>query len=79
MTAPPPKKKWYQFQPPINDDWGRLVGGVAGGLGAGLAVYLMPWLGSHWWDIWPWLLVIGLPLVLLYVVVRVIRYAWKGN
>lgn len=54
---------------------------IAGGVGAAIAVPVVTWLRAHWTDVSVVLVLVGiyivLPLILLWIVVRVIRSAWR--
>jgi len=81
---PRTKPQWYAFWK--RPRWRRYVEhrphpGVIGGIiGAAIGIaVLREWIVPHWDTIWPWLLVIGAPLTLLWLVVRVVRFAWTGK
>lgn len=69
------QKSWYRFSDP---NWKNTVGIGLGALGASLFVAILPWLKANWWQIWPWMLILGIPLGVVWLVVRIIRHAWKG-
>jgi hypothetical protein len=70
-------------RPQASFPWSRLVDRIVGAIFAAvIAIPLVAWMWTHWTDVYPWLAVGALylivPLVFLWVAVRLVRHAWKG-
>lgn len=54
---------------------------IAGSVGAAIAIPVVTWIRTHWTEVSVVLVLVGicivLPLALLWIVVRVIRSAWR--
>lgn len=80
--APPPSRPPFWKRPEWQDFW-PTPAAFAGIVAASIGVFVTRWVLAHRDEaqvlLTVILLYIGLPLVLLWVVVRVIRFAWTGK
>jgi|ERR1043166_8159627 sterol desaturase/sphingolipid hydroxylase (fatty acid hydroxylase superfamily) len=70
-------------RPQTSFPWSRVVDRIVGAIFAAvIAIPLVAWMWTHWAGVYPWLVVGALylivPLVFLWVAVRLVRHAWKG-